>query len=118
MDEKLNEIRGQRRDLEARRDVLRDAAQHQPDLDAAVERALGYLGRFREVLAQGTNVEKKEFIRGFVNEIRLHPGTLKGEIRFYDLVAASFWCTGWTRQKLCPCHAASTARRNGTTHRG
>ena len=94
-------FRGQRRDLEARRDALAEAARRpQPDLEEAVERALGYLGRFREVIAQGTLVERKEFLGGFLREIRLDPGTLKGEIRFYDLVAASFWLSGWTGQKL------------------
>jgi hypothetical protein len=50
-------------------------------------------------LAQGTIVEQKELLRGFIAGITITPSKDSGVITWYDL-PASFKCSGWNRQKL------------------
>ncbi len=89
VDERLGKIRPRKHELEAR---LADLARvdYQPvDLEAATSEALGYLGRFREVLEEGTLEQRKEFLRGFVHEISIDPDTARGVITFYELPTSS-----------------------------
>ncbi len=54
----------------------------------------------REVLEQGTIVEKKEFLRGLVAGITLFLSENRGVITFYDLIPASFKRRAGSRPKL------------------
>jgi hypothetical protein len=56
--------------------------------------------KFREVLAQDSIHEKKEFLRGLVAGIRLFPSENRGVIMFYDLIPASFKCSAGRRLKV------------------
>ncbi len=60
------------------------------DLEAATEAALGYLGRFRDVVACGTPIERKEFVGAFVERIELWPEEKRGMLQMRDMVAPSF----------------------------
>jgi len=89
LDERLTKIRPRKQELEAR---LTDLARvdYQPvDLEAATSEAFAYLGRFREVLEEGTLEQRKEFLRGFVHEIAIDPDAARGTITFYELPAGS-----------------------------
>jgi len=47
------------------------------------------MGRFREVLEIGSLEQRKEFLRGFVHEIRIDPDAGRGLITFYELPVMS-----------------------------
>ena len=100
IDDRLIVIKGQRRELEARQEALRAATRRAVDVDEAVDEAMGYLGRFRDVLAQGTFLEQKEFLRCFVVGVDLDPAAKQGTLHMHNMVAASFLTSGWNRPKL------------------
>jgi site-specific DNA recombinase len=100
IDERLLEIKRRRRELEADREVLLAKIGKPVDLEAAINDAMGYLNRFRDVLDQGTFMEKKEFLRGFVVGIDLDPEAKQGVLHMHDVVAASFSINGWTPDVL------------------
>lgn len=61
---------------------------------------MAHLGRFREVLEQGTFLERKEFLRAFVIRIDLDPEAKRGTLHMHNMVATSFLTSGWNRPKL------------------
>lgn len=67
--------------------------------------AMGRLGRFRDVLEQGTFPEQKEFRRAFVAKITLHPVEMRGVLEMRDLAAANSCISGWS-----PSAAEKTSR--------
>ena len=99
VDQKLGEIRRRLHDLEAKEDDLRVRATQTPDIDAAVAAALAQVRRFRDVLSQGSIVEQKELLRGFIAGITITPSKDAGLITWYDL-PASLICGGGSRPKL------------------
>lgn len=100
IDERLVEVRGERRELEARQEALMAAVGRRVDVDVAVDEAMAYLGRFRDVLAHGSFLEQKEFLRCFVAGIDLDPAAKRGTLHMHNMVAASFSTNGWNRPKL------------------
>jgi len=100
IDDRLIVLKGQRRELEARHEALRAATRRPVDVDRAVDEAMGYLGKFRDVLARGSFLEQKEFLRAFVVSIDLDPAAKKGVLHMHNMVAASFCISGWNRPKL------------------
>jgi DNA invertase Pin-like site-specific DNA recombinase len=114
VDEEIVELKGRRRDLDSRVEALRGAARAHVDLDAAVEAAMGRLGRFREVLEHGTFPERKEFLRGFVAGITYYPSKQSGELRMHDMVAASFCCNGWSDPSISGRNAAPSKASLGS----
>jgi len=61
---------------------------------------MAYLGGFREVVAAGSFLEQKEFLRTFVVGIDLDPAAKTGTLHMHNMVAASFCTSGWNRPKL------------------
>ena len=55
--------------------------------------------RFGNVLAQGSIVEQKELLRGFIGGIAITPSKDRGVITWYDM-SASLMFSGGNRQKL------------------
>ncbi len=90
MDERLGTIRVRKQELEPRLAELERVDFQPTDLVAATRDALAYLARFRDVLAEGTLEQRKEFLRGFVHEISIDPDTARGVITFYELPISSF----------------------------
>ncbi len=84
IDERLVEIKRRRRELEARMEGLQGAAAQEIDTEAAVDAAMAHLGRFREVLEQGTFLERKEFLRAFVIRIDLDPEAKRGTLHIHN----------------------------------
>ncbi len=105
IDEKLIEIKRRRRELEGRREALASVAERDLDLEAATEAALGYLARFRDVVACGPPIERKEFVGAFVERIELWPEEKRGMLQMRDMVASSFKFIGWSWDELkkTPC---------------
>jgi site-specific DNA recombinase len=89
VDERLGKIRIRRQELEARLADLQRVDHRPVDLEAATRAALAHLGRFREVLEEGTLEQRKEFLRGFVAEIAIDPDAARGTIAFYELPVTS-----------------------------
>ena len=89
IDERLARIRAQRQALDSRLADLQRVEYRPVDLEAATTDALAYLGRFREVLESGSLEQRKEFLRGFIQEIRIDPDAGRGVISFYALPAGS-----------------------------
>ena len=90
----------QRQALESRLADL-ERVDHTPfDLEAATADALANLGRFRRVLEIGTLEQRKEFLRGFVQEIRIDPDAGRGVITFYELPAGSLMMVPGARHQL------------------
>jgi hypothetical protein len=89
IDERLGKIRTQRQALDSRLADLQRVEYRPVDLEAATADALAYLGRFRQVLEMGSLEQRKEFLHGFVHEIRIDPDAGRGVIRFYALPAGS-----------------------------
>lgn len=85
MDEKLDQIRRRLRDLHAQVDDLCARATRTPDIEAAVDVALDQLGSIRQVLAQGSIIEQKALLRGFIAGITLTPSQDRGVITWYQL---------------------------------
>jgi DNA invertase Pin-like site-specific DNA recombinase/phage host-nuclease inhibitor protein Gam len=90
VDERLTAIRLRTRELEAKQYELEAVAEGPLDLEAATTQALAQIERFREVLDQGTIIQQKEFLRGMIAGITIHPGKHRGVVTYYDLLPASF----------------------------
>ncbi len=70
------------------------------DVETATNQALAQIHRFREVLAHGSIIDQKEFLRGMIAEIVLYPSKNRGVVKYYDLLLASFKCHGGTGAEL------------------
>lgn len=70
--------------------------------------------RFRQVLAQGTIVEQKALLRGFIAGITITLSKDRGVITWYDL-PASFSISGGRRQKLYRASFPGPTIRDGST---
>ena len=93
------------------------------DVEAVTREALAYLGRFGEVLGQGSIEQRKEFLRGFVKEIRIVPDKGTGVINNLRLPVSSLMMVpeagfepacllGATPSRWCVCqfHHSGTSR--------
>jgi len=89
VDERLGKVRVERRRLEARLGDLERLDYRPVDVEAVTREALAYVGRFREVLGQGSLEQRKDFLRGFVKEIRIDPDKGEGAINYYRLPVSS-----------------------------
>jgi len=73
VDDKLAAIRTRLRDLQAKEDDLLARPAGTRDIEAVVEAALAQVRWFRHVLTQGSIVEQKELLRGFIAGITITP---------------------------------------------
>ena len=96
MDEKLIGIRREASRTGGPASETGDDGVGHVDIEALTAQALAHLAKFREVLAQRSIHEKKEFLRGLVAGITLFPSENRGVITFYDLIPASFKCSAGT----------------------
>ena len=87
MDDKLATIRSRLRELQAKEEGILSLPSGTQNIEATVEAALAQVRRFAKFLAQGSIVEQKELMRGFIAGITIAPSKDRGVITGYDLPA-------------------------------
>jgi hypothetical protein len=85
MDEKLAKLKRERRHLEEMLEEQEKIRYEPVDVDAIVADAMGSLGRFQEVMDQGSLEEKKSFLRAFVGRIKILPGKGRGTVEYFKI---------------------------------
>ncbi len=113
VDERLGKIRVRKHDLEARLSDLERVEYEPVDLEAATTDALAYVGRFREVLEEGSLEQRKEFLRGFVAEIAIDPNAARGTITYYELPVSSLMGVPGARHTLLETIRSKRQERMG-----
>ena len=87
IDRKLAKLRRERRSAESRLQDLQALDYKPPDVEATVDAIVAQLADFERVAAQGTIEERKQFVRGLIESIAIHPHRGRGEAHLKRLPA-------------------------------
>ena len=91
VDRKLARLRREKQGAQTRLEDLVRLDFKPPDIEATVDAILAQLKDFPRVAAQGTVEERKQFVRLFVESIRIRPETIAGAATLKSLpIATSF----------------------------